>query len=197
MHPADDRFSVRLLTLSDAEVLRYIDNYADYKVDAVQAAIAELERRGVYVSNDTLAAIDRYFTHQEREHLLPFHLAPRHLRLLAYGIFILGIGMAIFLYVIASPPPAPPLGYDPFDSKKYLRDLEVYGGKINILAVELRQWLASLWRGKPLAYTIACLTIIVSSLLWCLGSYAASDLDTPTEQSHAPSDDCYDRPQPS
>ena len=75
--------------------------------------------------------------------------------------------------------------------------LEVYGGKINILAVELHQWLASLWQGKPLAYTIACLTIIVSSLLWFLGSYVASDLDTPTEQSHAPSDDCDDRPHPS
>jgi len=174
MHSEDDFFYVRLLTLSDAEVLSYIDHYSDYKVDAVQAAITELERRGVYVSTATLAEIDSYFTRQEQERMLPFHLAPRHLRWLAYGIGTLGICTAIFLYVTASPPPAHPLGYDPFDSKKYLRELEVYGGKINILAVELRQWLASLWRGKPLAYTIACLTIIVSSLLWFLGSHAAS-----------------------
>src|SRR5262245_45185456 len=116
MHPADDLFYVRLLTLSDAEVLRYIHHYADYKVDAVQAAITELERRGVYVSNDVLADIDSYFTRQERERMLPFHLAPRHLRLLAYGIGTLGICTAIFLYVTASPPPSHPLGYDPFDS---------------------------------------------------------------------------------
>src|SRR5262249_30145314 len=166
MHPADDLFAVRLLTLSDAEVLRYIHHYADYKVDAVHAAIAELERRGVYVSTDTLSEIDSYFTRQERERLLPFHLAPRHLRWLSYGIFILGIGVACVLYVTASPPPDYPLGYDPFDSKKYLRELEVYGGKINILAVQFRQWLASLWRGKPLAYTIACLTLIVAALFW-------------------------------
>jgi hypothetical protein len=179
---------VRLLTLSDAEVLNYIHHYSDYKVDAVQAAIAELRTRGVYVSTDTLAEIDRYCTRQERACLLPFHLEPRHLRLLSYSILILGIGMAIFLYVTASPAPSHPLGYDPFDSKKYLRDLEVYGGKINILAVELHQWLASLWRGKPLAYTIACLTIIVSALLWCIGYYATSPLETHADKPQAPSD---------
>ena len=188
MHPADDLFSVQLLTLSNAEVLRYIHHYADYKVDAVHAAVAELERRGVYVSTDTLSEIDSYFTRQERERLLPFHLAPRHLRWLSYGIFILGIGVAIVLYVTASPPPDYPLGYDPFDSKKYLRELEVYGGKINILAVQFRQWLASLWRGKPLAYTIACLTIMVSSLLWFLGSHAASDREAHADKPQAPSD---------
>ena len=188
MHPADDIFYVRLLTLSDAEVLSYIHHYSDYKVDAVQAAIAELRTRGVYVSTDTLAEIDRYFTRQEQQRMLPFNLEPRHLRLLAYGIFILGIGMAIFLYVTASPTDRYPLGYDPFTSKKYLRELEVYGGKINILAVELHQWLARLWRGKPLAYTIACLTIMVSALFWFLGSHAASDLETPAEKPHAPSD---------
>jgi len=188
MHPADDLFSVQLLTLSDAEVLRYIHHYADYKVDAVRAAVAELERRGVYVSDDTLSEIDRYFMRQERERVLPFPLTPRHLRWLAYGMCILGMALALFLYVTAAPPPAPPLGYDPFDSKKYLRDLEVYGGKLNILAVELRQWLASLWRGKPLAYLIACFTIMLSSLLWFIGYYSASDRDTHTDKPQAPSD---------
>src|SRR2546421_493632 len=45
--------------------------------------------------------------------------------------------MAIFLYVTASPPPDYPLGYNPFTSKKYLRELELYGGKLNIIAVQL------------------------------------------------------------
>src|SRR5262245_2153448 len=123
MHPADDLFYVRLLTLSDAEVLRYIHHYSDYKVDAVQAAIAELRTRGVHVSDDKVSEIDSYFTRQERERMLPFALEPRHLRWLAYGIGTLGICMAILLYVTAVPTPSHPLGYDPFDSKKYLRDL--------------------------------------------------------------------------
>jgi hypothetical protein len=101
---------------------------------------------------------------------------------------IIGIGSAVFLYATASPPPQHPLGYDPFASKKYVRDLELYGGKINILAVEFRQWFASLWRGKNLAYTIALLTVLLSSLLWRMGSHAASHLDTHTEKHDASSD---------
>src|SRR5439155_9810845 len=42
------------------------------------------------------------------------------------------------------------------------------------LAVELRQWLASLWHGTALAYTIAVLALMLSSLLWFIGSRAAS-----------------------
>jgi hypothetical protein len=101
---------------------------------------------------------------------------------------LIGIGSAVFLYATASPPPQYPLGYDPFARKKYVRDLELYGGKINILAVEFRQWFASLWRGKPLAYTIALLTVLLSSLLWRMGSHAASHRDTPADKHDAPSD---------
>ncbi len=185
---SDDSFYARILTLSDAELLSYTQNYSHYKSDAVQAAIAELHARGVYVSHDELSEIERYFTWKERELMRPFNLDPSQLRLLSYVIFTLGIGMAIFLYMTASPTPQSPLGYDPFASKKYLRELELYGGKINILAVQLRQWLAGLWRGKSLAYTIAFFTIIVSSLLWFIGYYSASPLETRAEKPPAPSD---------
>jgi hypothetical protein len=103
-------------------------------------------------------------------------------------VFILGIGTAIFLSVPAPPTPQSPLEYDPFASKKYLRELELYGGKINILAVEFRQWFESLWRGHRLSYTIALLTVMLSALLWFLGSHVASPLDTQGEQQQAPSD---------
>jgi hypothetical protein len=92
----------------------------------------------------------------------------------------------VFLYVTASPSPHHPLGYDPFASKKYVRDLELYGGKINVLAVEFRQWLESLWGGKNLAYTLALLTAMLSSLLWFIGSHAASHVDPQTEKHNVP-----------
>jgi len=34
------------------------------------------------------------------------------LRWLSYGIFIIGLGLAVFLYVTAAAPPPYPLGYD-------------------------------------------------------------------------------------
>jgi hypothetical protein len=188
MPPLDGPFYARLLTLSDAELCNYVHQYSHYQVEAVYAAIAELHTRGLPLSHDALAEIARYFTRKEQQRMRPFNLEPRQLRWLSYVLCTLGIGLAIFLYVTAPPPTHQPLGYDPFASKKYVRELELYGGKINILAVELHQWLASLWRGKTLAYTIACLTIILSSLLWFLGSPSASYIDTHAEKPHAPSD---------
>src|SRR4029434_10148320 len=76
----------------------------------------------------------------------PFLVALRHLRWLSYAILVLGLLSAVVLYVTASPPPQHPLGYDPFASKKYVRDLEIYGGKINVIAVKLRQSLHKLWQ---------------------------------------------------
>jgi hypothetical protein len=99
---------------------------------------------------------------------------------------VIGICSAVFIYVTASPPPQHPLGYDPFASKKYLRDLELYGGKINILAVEFYQWLDRLWRGQNLSYTIACITVILAYIFWFIGSHSTSHLDTHAEKHHAP-----------
>jgi hypothetical protein len=172
MHPSDDLFYARLLTLSDVALFKYIEHYADYRADAVYAALAELRTRGVYVSEDAVSEIERYFMRQEQQRMRAFTLEPHHLRWLAYVLCTLGLGIAMFLYATASPPPAQPLEYDPFTSKKYLYELERYGGKINILAVEFRQWCAKLWHGKPLAYTIAGLTMLLSSLLWYLGASA-------------------------
>jgi hypothetical protein len=188
MPPSDDLFYARLPTLSNAELFNYIHHYSDYKVEAVQAALAEVHTRGLYVSEAVLSDIERYCTRQEQQRMRPFNCDPRHLRWLAYAMVIIGLGSAVFLYATASPPPQPPLGYDPFASKKYVRELEVYGGKINVLAVEFRQWCASLWRGKLLAYTIALLTVLLASLLWRMGSLAAAHRDTQAEQHDAPSD---------
>jgi hypothetical protein len=181
MPPLDDPFYARLLTLSDAELCTYLQQYMHYKAEAVHAALAELQTRGVYVSDATVAEIDRYFTRHEQQHMRPFHLAPRHLRWLSSIVCILGLGLAVWLYMTAASPSPDPLGYDPFTSKKYVRELELYGGKLNLLAVEFRQWLASLWRGTVLAYTIAVLTLMLSSLLWLIASRVASCRETQAE----------------
>ena len=182
MPPLDDAFYARIFTLSDAELFTYIHQYSRYKVEAVQAAIAELHARGLSISPDDLSAIDRYFTRNNPQRTPPFLVDPRHLRWLSYATLILGLLSAVFLYVTASPPPQHPLEYDPFASKKYVRDLEIYGGKINVIVVKFRQSLHKLWQGKNLAYTIAFLTVLVASLCWYMGSHAASHLETHAEK---------------
>ena len=78
------------------------------------------------------------------------------------AILVLGFVAAVVIYLTAQPPPGNPLGYDPLDTKKYLRDLEVYGGKANVLAAQFREWFDGLWQGKQLAFTVAVLTVIAA-----------------------------------
>src|SRR6202035_1077247 len=49
------------------------------------------------------------------------------------------------------------------DSKVYLRQLELYGGKANVPGVELRQWFDGLWHGRSLAFTVAVLAALVAA----------------------------------
>ena len=74
---------------------------------------------------------------------------------------ILGAGFAAAAaaYVFAVARPANPLA-DQLESKKYLHDLEMYGGKANILAAQFRDWFAGLWSGTNLAWTIVALTAL-------------------------------------
>jgi len=47
-------------------------------------------------------------------------------------------------------------------SKKYVHDLELYGGKSAVLADDFMRWFAELWHGKSLAFTVACIAIFIS-----------------------------------
>ena len=94
------------------------------------------------------------------------------LYLIAAVILVIGLGGAVPIYLAADNNPDRVLGYEiiggkaypimPEDSKVYMHDLELYGGKANVLAAEFLSWFGGLWRGKSLAFTVAFLTIIVS-----------------------------------
>ena len=56
-------------------------------------------------------------------------------------------------------------------SKKYVHDLELYGGKAAVLADEFKRWFEDLWHGRTLAYTIAVLSIITSLSLFAVAHY--------------------------
>jgi hypothetical protein len=87
-------------------------------------------------------------------------------------ILLVGLGSAILIYLTAENDSDSALSYEaaggnvypttPEDSKRYMHDLELYGGKANVLVNEFRSWFVGLWHGKSLAFTVACITIIVS-----------------------------------
>ena len=92
--------------------------------------------------------------------------------LISVIILLVGLGSAVYIYQTAEDDLSSALGYEvvggsaypimPQDSKMYRHDLELYGGKANVLANELTNWFAGLWHGTSLAFTVACITIVIA-----------------------------------
>ena len=75
-------------------------------------------------------------------------------RLVTRAILVIGFASAVVIYFVNAVPPHEP-GFEFENSKKYLRELEVYGGKANVLANKFAHWFEGLWHGQSLASTVA------------------------------------------
>ena len=76
---------------------------------------------------------------------------------------------ALVVYATAEPAEENPDLVDLEQSKGYVRQLEVIGGKAAVMGSELTEWLEGLWHGRRLAATLAVLTAAVA------GAYALWD----------------------
>lgn len=115
------------------------------------------------------------------------------LSIISAVVLLFGLGSALWIYRTAENDASGVLGYEeeggsvypvmPEDSKKYLRDLELYGGKANVLMDELRRGFVGLWHGKLLAFTVGCISIFVSFGVFYAANHLPSRLksDIPSE----------------
>ena len=115
-------------------------------------------------------------------------------KLISTIILLVGLGSAIYIYQTAEDDLSSALGYEivggsaypimPQDSKIYRHDLELYGGKAAVLADEFTRWIAGLWHGKSLAYTLAFITFIISFGFFFAANHLPSRLksDVPNEK---------------
>jgi len=103
-------------------------------------------------------------------------VADRRALVISASILTVGLTAALAIYVAAAR--APDDSSDELtDSKQYLRQMELYGGKANVLAAELQHWFASLWHGRRLALTVACGTVLVAGAYWLVAAPLPSDLE--------------------
>ncbi|HTS03880.1 MAG TPA: hypothetical protein VMN04_15260 [Thermoanaerobaculia bacterium] len=91
-------------------------------------------------------------------------ITPGRVRAVTRAILFLGLTGAAAIYV-ANAGPSGPQADDLEESKMYLHDLEVYGGRANVLASDFRHWFTGLWQGRNLAFTVAVLTVL-AALAW-------------------------------
>jgi len=121
---------------------------------------------------------------------MKWEISDRRARLNLIGavILLVGLGSALWIYFMTENDSKDGLGYEqgigsyyavkPEDSKKYLRDLELYGGKANELADEFRRWFAGLWHGKSLAFTVGCISIFISIGVFYSANHDSSSLES-------------------
>ena len=116
------------------------------------------------------------------------------LNLISVIVLVVGLGSAILIYRTARDTPYGVLGYEegggtvypvmPEDSKQYLRGLELYGGKANVLMDRFRRGFIGLWHGKSLAFTVACITVFISFWVFYATNYllpSRLESETPNE----------------
>ena len=190
-----DTFQARMPTLSDAELRRYLEHHLQYRSEAVEAAVAELARRGQALSDEALQTIRNGLETREAAQRAEAGpgvrrvLGPQpavRIRQLTAGILALGFGCAALIYRFARAQADNALGYDPMDTKKYLRDLEIFGGKGNVLATEFMLWWQGLWQGRNLAFTVAWLTVFLALVFWLIATRRARDFEAAEPESGPP-----------
>jgi hypothetical protein len=108
------------------------------------------------------------------------------LKVISAIILLAGLGTAGMIYLTADRALDNALGYElvggeaypisPDNSRMYVRDLELFGGKAAVLANDLRYWFVGLWHGKSLAFTIACIAILISLGVFFVANHLPSDL---------------------
>ncbi len=52
------------------------------------------------------------------------------------------------------------------NSKRYIHDLQLYGGQAAVLSDQFMRWFSGLWYGRSLAYTIDCIASFVSFVVF-------------------------------
>lgn len=90
-------------------------------------------------------------------------------------IMLVGLGAAAVVYLVAGDVPESVPDFDIEGSRKSLRDLELYGGKANVLVAEFMAWFGGLWHGQYLAYTMASITVVISCVLFYIAHHWPSD----------------------
>ncbi len=86
------------------------------------------------------------------------------LYLAAAVILLAGLSGASLIYLAAGDNAGiSPLIDDPGRSKKYVHDLEVYGGKMNVFMDQFIRWFEGLWTGRQLAFTVLCIAVVLAA----------------------------------
>jgi hypothetical protein len=98
------------------------------------------------------------------------------------------LGSATLIYITAENDLRDVLGYEiidgqaypiyPENSKMYVHNLQVFGGKASVLMDEFRRWFVGLWHGKSLAFTVAFISVFISILFFFFAKHLPDNYES-------------------
>ncbi|MGA2193443.1 MAG: hypothetical protein ABSG42_08740 [Nitrospirota bacterium] len=93
------------------------------------------------------------------------------LNIVSAAITVVGLGISFIIYLTAGNADEDGMMTEFEGSKRYIHDLELFGGRSNVIAVQFTHWFEGLWHGRSLALTIACITIFISFVFFFLAHH--------------------------
>lgn len=107
-------------------------------------------------------------------------ITPQRLYAAAFAVLIAGVAAGVVIHAVAE---APDEGADEvLLSKQYTRELQRFGGKLNVVFADFDRAVSGLWRGKRLGATVAVLSIVVSAGLFLAAWRLAAREGRPPER---------------
>jgi hypothetical protein len=108
------------------------------------------------------------------------------LKILSAVVLFVGLAGSLTVYIVADQR-SDGMGYEMIGgnlypsanerSKKYMHDVELYGGKAAVFADDINRCINGMWRGTALAYTLAFLTAMVSGGLFLAARFAQAEAE--------------------
>ena len=104
------------------------------------------------------------------------------LHLAALAILAFGLGAAACIYLLVDDSDEPSGGQTVIvngatysvpanATKRYARDLQMFGGKAALVFDDLNRWFSGLWHGKALAGTILWISVITALAVFLVARY--------------------------
>ena len=98
------------------------------------------------------------------------------LYLASSAVLLAGIVSAVLIYVAAMNDSTGDSGYEVIGgfvypagggyTKKYVHDLQLYGGNAAMLGDQFTRWFSGLWHGTSLSYTVAVIAFLLSFVVF-------------------------------
>jgi hypothetical protein len=97
--------------------------------------------------------------------------APRLVQRLGLAIVFVGLVAGAAVWVRASSDP----DVDAVAQQREMREVDRLGGTATVQTVKFNLWLASLWHGERLGWTLALLGLVVGGACWRIGGLMGED----------------------